>query len=87
MNRSVADDFVGLARPQGGAYDIGAYEASQASPETPIVLVPAASSPPLVTGKTSLLSVSASDDGGAALLTYTWRLQSGAPAAAYFSRP
>jgi parallel beta-helix repeat protein len=83
---AVADDFLGLARPQSGAFDIGAYETSQVSPLPPDITTPAASSPANVVGTTAALSVGASDDGGNQFLTYTWRVAPGAPAPVYFSR-
>ena len=43
----------------------------------PSIVNAAAAAPPVVTGKTSVLSVTASDDGGEPALTYTWSATGG----------
>jgi hypothetical protein len=45
--------------------------------QAPTIITPAEAMPPLVTGLTTLLSVTAADDGGAAGLTYTWSATGG----------
>ncbi len=45
--------------------------------QVPSITTPAEASPPLVTGMTTGLSVTAADDGGAAGLTYTWSVTGG----------
>ena len=45
--------------------------------QAPSIITPAEATPPLVTGMTTELSVTAADDGGAAGLTYTWSATGG----------
>ena len=45
--------------------------------QAPIITTPAAATPALVTGMTTVLSVAAADDGGAGGLTYTWSATGG----------
>lgn len=66
----VAADRVGTPRPQGLAYDLGAWELPAAANTAPRIL--AVSVPVVVTGTTTAIAVSASDDGDPSLLTYTW---------------
>jgi hypothetical protein len=45
--------------------------------QAPTIITPAEAMPPLVTGMTTALSVTAADDGGSAGLTYTWSATGG----------
>lgn len=67
----LATDCVGTARPQGAAFDLGAWE-RPAPANRPPSGVTAGVQPGTVTGTTATLAASASDDGDAAALTYTW---------------
>ncbi len=79
---AVASDRAGLARPQGGAWDLGAYEIPDAPPVILAISVPA----PVGSGTTSTVAVTASDDGGAPL-NYAWSVAQGDADAVVFADP
>lgn len=64
---TVAIDYAGVARPQNGAYDIGAFEFTTGGSDPTITVQPVSQS--IISGNTASLSVTALGTGP---LTYQW---------------
>lgn len=65
-------DFFGGAIPQGAGFDLGVQEADPVAGNQPPVLSAASANPSPVSGTSTALTATATDDGGEAALVYAW---------------